>query len=225
MRGQIGLARRGAWGAVAVVLLVGVHLVRGGAGEWPGEGPPQPSAAAAPARAPAAAARAASTPTARGHAATPAPLPASPPVRVRVPAVRVDAPVIRVGLDADGWIEAPPPDDPDLAGWFTGSVTPGERGTAVVVGHVDTPGGRAVFYGLGALGRGRHVEVARTDGRTAVFTVYGVEVVPKEGFPAQRIYGSTGVPELRLITCGGAYSEGGGYAGNVVVSARLTGVR
>ncbi|MFF0749177.1 class F sortase [Streptomyces sp. NPDC004267] len=212
MQGSNGPGRRGAWGVVAVVLLVGVHLVRGGAGEWRADGPPQPLAAAAPGQVPA------------GATAAPGPLPASPPVRVRVPAVRVDAPVVRVGLDADGWIEAPSPYDGELAGWFTGSVTPGERGTAVVVGHVDTPDGRAVFYDLGALARGQRVEIARADGRTAVFTVYGIEVVPKEGFPARRVYGSTGSPELRLITCGGPYSQDGGYAGNVVVSARLTSV-
>ncbi|MFF3605943.1 class F sortase [Streptomyces sp. NPDC002463] len=211
-----GTGRRGAWGVIAVVLLIGVHLVRGGTGASGADGPPQPLAAAAP------------DGTRAGLAAlapVPAPLPASPPVRVRVPAVRIDAPVTGVGVDADGWIEAPPPEDDRLAGWFTGAVTPGERGTAVVVGHVDTPNGRAVFYDLGALTKGHRVEIARRDGTTAVFAVYGVEVVPKEGFPAERVYGDSGVPELRLITCGGTFTEEGGYAGNVVVSARLAEVR
>ncbi|WP_449344581.1 class F sortase [Streptomyces narbonensis] len=137
----------------------------------------------------------------------------------------MDAPVTEVGLDADGWIEAPPPEDDHLTGWFTGAVTPGERGTAVVVGHVDTPSGRAVFYDLGALGKGHRVEIVRRDGRTAVFAVYGVEVVPKEGFPAERVYGDVGLPELRLITCGGTFTRETGYKGNVVVSARLVEVR
>ncbi|MFE4618118.1 class F sortase [Streptomyces sp. NPDC056747] len=213
-----GTGKHGAWGVIAVVLLVGIHLVRGGADELRAEGPPQPLAVAAPDGT-----RAADTGPA--PASVPDPLPASPPVRVRVPAVRVDAPVTEVGLDADGWIEAPPPEDDHLTGWFTGAVTPGERGTAVVVGHVDTPGGRAVFYDLGAVGKGHRVEIARRDGRTAVFSVYGVEVVPKEGFPAERVYGDSGLPELRLITCGGAFTRETGYAGNVVVSARLVEVR
>ncbi|MER5963878.1 class F sortase [Streptomyces sp. NPDC002057] len=209
--------RHGAWGLVAVALLVGVHLVRGGADELRADGPPQPVTAAAP--------DVAGVAGALVPDSVPDPLPASAPVRVRVPAVRIDAPVTSVGLDADGWIEAPPPEDDRLAGWFTGAVTPGERGTAVVVGHVDTPKGRAVFYDLGALGRGHRVEIARRDGRTAVFAVYGVEVVPKEGFPADRVYGDSGAPELRLITCGGPFTEENGYAGNVVVSARLVEVR
>ncbi|MFE0643982.1 class F sortase [Streptomyces sp. NPDC058877] len=214
--GAEGVGRRGSWGLVAVVLLIGVHLLRGGVEGLRADGPPQPLAAAA--------ADDGRTPPSPPVSA-PAPLPPSPPVRVRIPAVRVDAPVTGVGLDAEGWIEAPPPENDQLAGWFTGAVTPGERGTAVVVGHVDTPRGRAVFYDLGALGGGSRVEVVRADGRTAVFAVYGVEVVPKEGFPAARVYGDAGGPELRLITCGGTFTEENGYAGNVVVSARLVEVR
>ncbi|MFD3941972.1 class F sortase [Streptomyces sp. NPDC058579] len=214
MQGSNGPSRRGAWGVVIVVLLVGVHLVRGGTEGWGTGGPPQPPAAAA-----------------AGHAAAlapvriPDPLPASRPARVRVPAVHIDAPFAAVGLDAGGWIDTPPADETNLAGWFTGAVTPGEKGTAVVVGHVDTPVGRAVFYDLGALAKGQRVEILRQDGRTAVFSVYGIEVVPKERFPAERIYRASPYPELRVITCGGGFSRQRGYDGNVVVSARLVEVR
>ncbi|MEU9996965.1 class F sortase [Streptomyces sp. NPDC050848] len=214
MQGSNGTSRRGAWGIVIVVLLVGVHLVRGGTEEWPAGGPPQPLAAAAPDHAAAVA-----------PVNVPDPLPSSRPARVRMPAVRIDAPVTAVGLDAEGWVDTPPAYETNLAGWFTGAVTPGEKGTAVVVGHVDTPDGRAVFYDLGALAKGHRVEIVRQDGRTAVFSVYGIEVVPKEGFPAERIYRATPYPELRVLTCGGGFSRQRGYDGNVVVSARLVEVR
>ncbi|MCT4353195.1 class F sortase [Streptomyces sp. Je 1-79] len=214
MHGSSGSSRRGAWGVVAVVLLVGVHLVRGGTEEWRAGGPPQPLAAAAPGHAPALA-----------PAPGPDPLSASRPTRVRAPAVRLDAPLTPVGLDPEGWIATPPAYETRLAGWFTGAVTPGEKGTAVVVGHVDTPDGPSVFHELGALKKGQRVEIVRQDGRTAVFSVYGIEVVPKEGFPAERIYRASARPELRLLTCGGAFSPRRGYSGNVVVSARLTEVR
>ncbi|MFF8411329.1 class F sortase [Streptomyces omiyaensis] len=204
--------RRGAWGVVAILLLVGVHLVRGGTEQLAAAGPPRPPAADAPAPAPS------------PLRARPA-LPAAAPLSVTIPAIGVDAPLTRVGLDRDGWIEAPPPEHPGRAGWFSGAVTPGEAGTAVVVGHVDTLAGPAVFHALGALVRGRAIEVHRADGRTAVFTVHGVELVPKDAFPADRVYASTGAPELRLITCGGPYTRATGYTGNVVVSARLTGLR
>ncbi|MEU2658204.1 class F sortase [Streptomyces sp. NPDC007325] len=204
--------RRGAWGVVAILLLTGVHLVRGGTEQLTAAGPPQPLAADAPA------------PVASPLPARPA-LPGSAPLSVTIPAIGVDAPLTRVGLDADGWIEAPPPEHPGRAGWFAGAVTPGEPGTAVVVGHVDTPAGPAVFHSLGALTRGRAIDIHRADGRTAVFTVHGVELVPKDDFPADRVYASTGAAELRVITCGGPYTRAGGYSGNVVVSARLTALR
>ncbi|MEU9859662.1 class F sortase [Streptomyces sp. NPDC047971] len=230
---------------MAVVLLVGIHLVRGGTDEWRAGGPPQPVAAAAPDGSNAAAApdrtdadasdrtdadADADAPDrtdadAPDHGAAPGRLPASRPVRVRIPEVRVDAPVTEVGRDAEGAIDTPPAHEKNLAGWYTGAVTPGEPGTAVVVGHVDTPEGRAVFYELGALNKGDRVEIAREDGRTAVFSVHGVEVVPREGFPAERVYRPGALPELRLITCGGAFTRERGYEGNVVVFARLAAVR
>jgi hypothetical protein len=89
---------------------------------------------------------------------------------------------------------------------------------------VDNDSGPAVFYSLGSLARGARIEVARADGLTAVFTVYGVELYAQRDFPAEAVYRDTAHPELRLITCGGRYAPGTGYEGNVVVFARLTGV-
>ncbi|KUN82526.1 peptidase C60 [Streptomyces bungoensis] len=200
--------KRAPWGVIALLLLTGLALLRNGSGEFD-VGPPRPASAAAPDS------RATTGPTAA------APLPFSQPDRVRIPAIQVDAPVVPVGLDTNGWVGAPPPDDANLAGWFTGAVSPGEKGTAVVVGHVDNKQGPAVFYGLGALKKGNRVEVLRKDGRTAVFEIYGVELFAKADFPGDRVYRSKGTPELRVITCGGGFSKQNGYDGNVVVFARL----
>ncbi|MEW2049672.1 class F sortase [Streptomyces sp. NPDC051445] len=206
--------KRAPWGVIALVLLTGLALIRNGSGEFD-IGPPQPASAAA-----------ADSRTAAGALGrTPAPLAFAVPDRVRIPAIRVDAPVMSVGLDADGWVGAPPPEDPNLAGWFTGGVSPGEKGTAVVVGHVDNTLGPAVFYGLGALKKGNRVEVSRMDGKTAVFEIYGIEVFEKNNFPGDRVYASKGAPELRVITCGGGFSKANGYDGNVVAFARLVEVR
>lgn len=95
----------------------------------------------------------------------------------------------------------------------------------MVVGHVDNMSGPAVFYGLGAVKKGQRVEVTRYDGRVAVFEVYGVDVFSKNDFPGARVYGDTGHAELRVITCGGAYSKASGYDGNVVVFARMVATR
>ncbi|MGI5400841.1 class F sortase [Streptomyces sp. CA-135486] len=205
--------RRGAWFTLACVLLLGVFFVRNATPETTG-GPPQPRTAVTthhPAVAP--------------LPPPPEPLPHSPPRRIAIPSATVDAPLTEVGLDADGWVEPPPLAYSDLAGWFKGAVSPGERGTSVVVGHVDNTAGPAVFYSLGALERGARVDILRADGRTAVFAVYGIEVLAKKDFPAARVYQDTPVPELRVITCGGGYSKQTGYDANVVAFARLVEVR
>ncbi|MFJ9038778.1 class F sortase [Streptomyces sp. NPDC102406] len=201
-------SRRPPWALLAVLLLAGVLLVHHGASR--ADGPPQPD--------PGAARLGTTTPPAD-------PLPAAVPVRVRIPEIGVDAPLVRVGRDRGGWLEAPPPEDDNVAGWFTGAVSPGESGTAVIDGHVDNAEGPAVFYGLGSLRKGQHIEVDRADGRTAVFEIHGIDVVDKTRFPGRRVYGSTGLPELRVITCGGSYSARGGYSGNVVLYGLLTAVR
>src|SRR5690348_2947596 len=145
--------KRAPWGVIALVLLTGLALIRNGSGEFD-VGPPQPAtAAAADSRTPVAT-----------FSNGPAALPYSVVDRVRIPAIQVDAPVVPVGLDSAGWVDAPPPDNANLAGWFTGAVSPGEKGTAVIVGHVDNMRGPAVFYGLGALKKGNRVEVQRKDG-------------------------------------------------------------
>ncbi|MER7719388.1 class F sortase [Streptomyces flaveolus] len=207
--------KRAPWGVIALVLLTGLALIRNGSGEFD-VGPPQPASAAA-----------SDTRVAGGENAVPglAPLAYAVPDRVAIPAIQVDAPVMPVGLDAEGWVGAPPPEDPNLAGWFTGAVSPGEKGTAVVVGHVDNKQGPAVFYGLGALKKGNRVEVSRQDGKTAVFEIYGIEVFEKDDFPGDRVYASKGTPELRVITCGGGFTKQNGYDGNVVAFARLVEVR
>ncbi|MEU5367296.1 class F sortase [Streptomyces sp. NPDC005925] len=207
--------KRAPWGVIALVLLTGLALIRNGSGEFD-VGPPQPASAAATDSQDAGV---------RAKSAALNPLPYSVPDRVRIPAIQVDAPVMPVGLDAEGWVDAPPPEDPNLAGWFSGAVTPGERGTAVVVGHVDNKQGPAVFYGLGALQQGNRVEISRQDGKTVVFEIYGIEVFSKNDFPSDRVYNSTGGAELRVITCGGGFSKQNGYEGNVVTFARLVEVR
>ncbi|CAM5395212.1 class F sortase [Streptomyces hirsutus] len=94
-----------------------------------------------------------------------------------------------------------------------------------MVGHVDNGLGPTVFYGLGSLEKGNRVEVEREDGKTAVFEIYGIEVFAKNDFPGDRVYNSKGSSELRVITCGGGFTQQDGYDGNVVVFARLAEVR
>ncbi|MFH8801745.1 class F sortase [Streptomyces sp. NPDC017936] len=153
------------------------------------------------------------------------PLPRSRATRLVIPYLSIDAPVMDLRLDGERRLPAPPEDDPRLVGWYAAGPSPGEQGTAVAVGHLDTDTGPAVFAPLSELGRGRRVEVRRADGRVAVYTVDAIKTYEKEHFPDREVYGARGRPELRLITCGGAYDRRKGYTGNLVVFAHLAELR
>ncbi|MFD4631974.1 class F sortase [Streptomyces sp. NPDC058284] len=214
-RRKVGNAAIGA--VTAVALCAGAWLLSSGAESRP----PQPSAAQAASAGPG---------TRRPEPATPhdhgtPPLPPSPPDRVRIPAIGVDTPLMGLGLTRQGSLDVPPLNRKNLAGWYEAGTTPGERGTAIVAGHVDNKEGPAVFYELGAVRKGSRIEVRRRDGSVAVFTVDANEVYDAKDFPDEKVYGAASRPELRVITCGGKYSRQTGYQGNVVVFAHLTGVR
>ena len=195
--------------ATLVALLCGAWLLHRGTET---HAPPQPSAAQARA----------DRPVDRPAAA---PLPHSAPAAVRIPSIRVDAPLMSLGLTPRGSLDVPPATRKNLAGWYAAGTAPGETGTAIVAGHVDTAEGPAVFYRLGALKKGSMIEVGRRDGRVALFSVDAVEVYGSRDFPDEKVYGAAGRPELRVITCGGGWSAVTGYRGNVVVFAHLTGSR
>ncbi|MDH6121494.1 sortase (surface protein transpeptidase) [Kitasatospora sp. GAS204A] len=206
--------RRSPWsGAVALgaTVVVGAWLVQDGTH---GTLPPAPSPAQALADGAIHPAALSGTPMAR-----------SVPVRISIPAIGLNAPVTGVGLDGASHLATPPDHERNLAGWYQDGVTPGQRGTALLVGHVDTAAGPAVFYGLGALRRGERIDVVRADGGTAWFVVDAIDVYDKSAFPDHRVYGRAPDAQLRLITCGGGFSKGRGYQGNVVVYAHLTGHR
>jgi sortase (surface protein transpeptidase) len=146
----------------------------------------------------------------------------SPPVKVDIPKIDVHAPVTLLGLKSDGSIEEPPLSKPNLTGWYKLGPTPGEKGPAVIAGHVDAHGGPAVFYKLGHLRRGDRAEITRKDGSVAVFRIDTVERVPKNAFPTKKVYGDLGFPGLRLITCGGGFNQATGhYLDNIIAYGHL----
>ncbi|PIB05413.1 class F sortase [Streptomyces sp. HG99] len=214
---------------MACAAAAGIVLVIGGVHDAQ---PPQPSAAqgfAPPA----------ATAPSQGFAELPAsgrtpsavipavqPLPPADPVRIRVPALKVDAPMMRLGLDRAGALRPPPADKANLAGWYGDGTAPGSTGTAITTGHVDTrTGSPGVFFGLGALAKGSVIEISRKDRRTALFTVDAVEFYSRKEFPSKKVYGRSELPQLRVITCGGRYAKKTGYQGNIVVYATLTEAR
>ena len=222
-------SRRGTVAAAAAVVLTATGAWAVGTGlSAPSSGPPSPATRTltAPSSSPTAAA-----PKAAATGATAPPdaqqldtktLPRARPVALRIPSIDVpDVALVELGKQADGSLEVPA--DPADPGWFSPGPAPGQFGPAVIAGHVDGGGGPGVFYRLGELRAGSHVEVTREDGNVARFVVDKVERYAKDAFPTAAVYGdSTHRAELRLITCGGAFDdETGHYVDNVVAYAHL----
>lgn len=151
----------------------------------------------------------------------------SEPRKLVIPDIQVDAPLIQTGLLEDGTPEVPAGEEVDMPSWMKTSVTPGEKGTSVLLGHVDSVrSGPSVFFNLGTLTPGQQVSVHRADGTTAVFTVTSVRSFDRQDFPLEEIYADRDYAALHLITCGGVWDEQNQrYDGSVVAFTRLTSVR
>lgn len=145
----------------------------------------------------------------------------SVPTRLRIPAIKVDASFVELGLAADKTIEVPK--SFTEVGWYIHGPTPGELGPAIVLGHVDSRVlGAAVFFYLGQLKPGDTIEIDRKDGSTAVFRVDELDRYSQDDFPTDLVYGNINHAGLRLITCTGAYDrQAKKYDRNLVVYASL----
>ena len=154
-------------------------------------------------------------------------LPRSLPVSVNIPAIGVDSKLLHLGLNSDGTIQVPSLETSSgEAAWYKYSATPGQIGSSVIEGHLDSYQGPAVFFRLGALRPGDTVDVTLADGVTAIFRVTGVREYAKSRFPTKAIYGATDYAALRLITCGGIFDYATGhYLSSTIVFASLTSSR
>lgn len=128
------------------------------------------------------------------------------PVRLQIPAIGVDAPVVPLGETATGAMATP--DQPTQVGWWEYGPAPGELGSAVIGGHLDFHGyGPAVFWNLRKLRRGDEVRVVLADGRTVRFTVQSAEVYPEHDTAIiGRIFRTSDAARLNLITCAGTFN-------------------
>lgn len=139
------------------------------------------------------------------------------PMALGIPSIGVRARFEALSTDRRGHLRTPR--NPSRVGWYADSPAPGQIGSAVVVGHVDTLTGPAVFWRLSELHPGDRVVVDRAEGRVR-FTVRSVQVVPRQRFPTEAVYRPTPDRGLRLITCGGTYDpRTGHYPDNIVVFA------
>jgi sortase (surface protein transpeptidase) len=149
----------------------------------------------------------------------------SVPAALSIPRIQVRAKIISLGLTRTGAAQVPPLATPFLTSWYDQGPTPGQPGTSVILGHVDSAKvGPAVFYDLGNLRPGDLIYVTLQDRQTAAFRVYSAALYQKADFPARTVYSYTSWPTLRLITCGGQFDRATGhYLGDIVVFAEYIG--
>jgi sortase (surface protein transpeptidase) len=146
----------------------------------------------------------------------------STPVKIQIPAIHVSAPVMEVGRNTDGSVQAPPLEVHNLTGWYKYGPAPGQLGASVILGHVDSYQGISVFYYIKDLIQSDQISVTLSDGTVANFVVDGLEKVTKTDFPTSNVYGDVPYPGLRLVTCGGPFDGSSGhYLDNIIVYAHL----
>jgi hypothetical protein len=197
---------------ISALAALGLALLAGLAGASP------PAAVARPAS-PAAAGPAVSAPPAETFRSVRTYDSVAEPVRLRIPALKVDSKVQRLGLQADGTIAVPA--RTDVAGWYQYGPRPGQAGPAVILGHVDSHTGPGIFIDLYRAKVGTTVRVDRADGTTVTFRITRIERVPKVQFPTDLVYAPTLDPTLRLVTCGGSFDHArGSYRDNVIAFAQ-----
>ena len=142
------------------------------------------------------------------------------PVRLEIPTIGVVTSVGVVGLQRDHQVVVP--NNVHTVSWYRYGPTPGEVGSAVILGHVDSFTGPGVFFSLKTLKIGAPIKVTLADGIITYFAVLKVKTYSKSSFPDRLIYGPHGTRLLNLVTCGGVFDHATGhYQSNVVVFSKL----
>ncbi len=141
------------------------------------------------------------------HSAVPTQEPSKAPVvRIEVPGVSIDAPVVSLGVLDGGIMEAP--HTPTDVGWYRFSAQPGTTGNAVFAGHVDYANyGPAVFYRLRELKAGDVIQVSLEDGSRIAYAVVSADIYDAATAPVQEIVGPTTNQTITLITCTGVFNR------------------
>ena len=144
----------------------------------------------------------------------------STPLTLRIPTIGLTKSLSLLGVNLNGTVQVP--SQIQQPGWYQFGPSPGQLGSAVILGHVDSSRGPAVFFKLGTLVAGDLIGVTMANGSTAQFKVTSIAMYLKTQFPAQLVYAPHGDSSLQLVTCGGVFdSHTGHYLSNVVVYSSL----
>jgi hypothetical protein len=190
-------------------------------------GPTATASPGTPASRPSSSQRSAPRPAGNSTRSIPAPpsligLGVPAPVRVRIPSINVDSPLLLLDRNPDGTIQLPP--DLAEAGWYRRGVAPGDLGTAVIMGDVGSVSVPGVFSRLSRIRSGDEIRIQRSDSSELLFVARRSLAFSPSAFPAAEVYRGGGGPELRLFTCGATAAPGGSpTTSEVVVFATLSG--
>ncbi len=144
----------------------------------------------------------------------------SRPVVLEIPALGIDTAIGTLGLQADRQLMVPT--SAHVVDWYVDGPTPGQAGSAVILGHVDSYRGPGTFFFLKDLTAGDAITVKLSDGVVTHFVVTRVVQYSKIDFPDRLVFGPRGTSDLNLVTCGGTFDHATGhYESNIVVYSKL----
>lgn len=143
------------------------------------------------------------------------------PQTLTIPKINLQAAVEAVGEDNLGRMDVP--EKVDDVGWYKLGYKPGEKGSAVMDGHLDTAtGAPAAFYYIDQLAVGDQVIVTDKNGKNFNFEVTRVQSYPFDQLPLQEVFASNDKPRLNLITCAGTWNSGSrNYSNRLVIYTEL----
>lgn len=127
------------------------------------------------------------------------------PVTLEIPAIGVTSEIENVGKLENGQMGVP--ESVDHVGWFEPGTLPGNRGSSVMAGHIDSLTGPAVFYKLDQLKKGDEVIVKDANGKSLTFIVTHTKRYPRKEAPIEEIFGFSYGSRLNLITCTGEFNR------------------
>ena len=125
------------------------------------------------------------------------------PRHLSIPSIGVDAAITPVAILPDGKLGVP--SDRLQVGWFSGGAKPGEKGSAILDGHLDIGKDPGVFWHLKDVQRGAIVRVTDDAGTMRTFQVFDTELYDVANAPMQHIFAESGDRYLHIITCAGTW--------------------
>ncbi len=138
------------------------------------------------------------------------------PVRLSIPAIELNNPIVPMGIDKKGDLDVPSGDTNNV-GWYAKGTMPGSVGSAVMDAHVF-----AAFSRLHEVGAGDDIYVVMADGSRLRFVVERTQVYRLEDLSSNELFNARGGRYLHLITCAGELTDDKStYTHRLVVYAAL----